>query len=307
MTKESSHEFGASVESVKLGHDDQGKASRVFESPVGPIIISHDVPTFSIPVHDIQPSDIRIETYTEGVIVSSDVKVEPFYEIKDEPSEDRKVETYTCDFCDKVFTWKGNLEMHLLRIHQGEGKFNCSLCGKQFIHENSLKIHKRLHATNFEEVEQSNGNSEPPQVVVKVENGSTNGGLQKTPPSQAHTKLFSISSTNPPKTKESDIKPEEKDTKTYDYHSVSKVTPEFYELDAKIKAKVIEKGQNEFTCKDCDFFTKNRCNMYNHVEAKHVQHDGVKCQICNKMCSTRLSHRVHLIVGHKVQVRAKKQ
>ena len=46
-------------------------------------------------------------------------------------------------------------------------------------------------------------------------------------------------------------------------------------------------------CKICSFQTGNKSHMQEHVEAKHLSHDGYLCQICNKTYKTKASFRGH--------------
>lgn len=54
--------------------------------------------------------------------------------------------TYPCHFCEKVFLNKVNLERHQL-IHDGSSNAEnaCEFCGKHFVTENRLRIHKENH------------------------------------------------------------------------------------------------------------------------------------------------------------------
>ena len=51
-------------------------------------------------------------------------------------------------------------------------------------------------------------------------------------------------------------------------------------------------------CHDCTFTSKNRHNVFDHVESKHVEHEGYLCQICNKTCPTLGAFRKHTSRNH---------
>ena len=52
-------------------------------------------------------------------------------------------------------------------------------------------------------------------------------------------------------------------------------------------------------CSDCNYESKNKNNMYEHVECRHVSHPGYICQFCNKTIASRNSLRNHIIRMHK--------
>jgi len=54
------------------------------------------------------------------------------------------------------------------------------------------------------------------------------------------------------------------------------------------------KGDGHWACADCDYTSKKNSNVYEHIEAKHVQGPGYMCQECEKVCPTRKSLRHHL-------------
>ncbi|XP_075185214.1 uncharacterized protein LOC142257041 [Anomaloglossus baeobatrachus] len=51
---------------------------------------------------------------------------------------------YSCSECEKCFTWKSQLDMHL-KSHTGVKPFSCSECGKCFIWKSQLDRHIKTH------------------------------------------------------------------------------------------------------------------------------------------------------------------
>uniref|UniRef100_A0A8C1WQ49 C2H2-type domain-containing protein n=1 Tax=Cyprinus carpio TaxID=7962 RepID=A0A8C1WQ49_CYPCA len=52
---------------------------------------------------------------------------------------------FTCQQCDKRYTKKGNLKVHI-RVHAGETPYTCTQCGKGFYQQGSFIVHMRIHS-----------------------------------------------------------------------------------------------------------------------------------------------------------------
>ena len=66
------------------------------------------------------------------------------------------------------------------------------------------------------------------------------------------------------------------------------------DLKIKIDHKIVQLDSGLFQCTDCSYISKFRHNLPKHIEAKHIDHGGLICPICVKICSTRESLRRHL-------------
>ena len=58
----------------------------------------------------------------------------------DTESVHEKVREYNCDKCGKSFLQKGNLKLHIQRVHENI-RYNCDKCGKSFTRKDHLNIH----------------------------------------------------------------------------------------------------------------------------------------------------------------------
>ena len=66
------------------------------------------------------------------------------------------------------------------------------------------------------------------------------------------------------------------------------------DLKAKIESKIIAFESGEYGCQDCSYTSKFRHNLPKHIEARHVSHPGIQCDMCMKTCQTRESFRRHM-------------
>ena len=60
-----------------------------------------------------------------------------------------------------------------------------------------------------------------------------------------------------------------------------------------IGEKIVKLGPNSFQCSECDFMSKLKSTVQNHIESKHIKHGGTSCDICGKVCATRQACRMH--------------
>ena len=54
---------------------------------------------------------------------------------------------FVCQFCDQVKKNQNTMHYHLKK-HEGTLGYECNLCKKQFLHKNSLELHKTAKHTN---------------------------------------------------------------------------------------------------------------------------------------------------------------
>jgi len=71
-------------------------------------------------------------------------------------------------------------------------------------------------------------------------------------------------------------------------------------LDAEIVSKMV-KLPGRWRCSDCEYESRNKNNMYEHIECRHVDHPGYLCPYCSKAIASRNSLRNHIIRKHKYQ------
>ena len=59
---------------------------------------------------------------------------------------------FSCEICDKVFTWKYNLDIHVFTVHEEKKPFSCSLCNMSFMKKSNFDTHyqsKHAEKSNF--------------------------------------------------------------------------------------------------------------------------------------------------------------
>lgn len=52
-------------------------------------------------------------------------------------------------------------------------------------------------------------------------------------------------------------------------------------------------------CSECSYSSKVKCNMTQHIEARHIQHAGYYCFICNKTSPSKNAFRMHNKRNHE--------
>lgn len=52
---------------------------------------------------------------------------------------------FTCGYCNRLFTTKGNLLRHIQATHVGGQTFPCPTCGKDFKRKEDRTTHMRVH------------------------------------------------------------------------------------------------------------------------------------------------------------------
>ena len=63
----------------------------------------------------------------------------------------------------------------------------------------------------------------------------------------------------------------------------------------------MSKINGEWQCTDCMKTSKVKTNIYEHIEATHVETPGYSCEICAKFCRTRNALRNHKNLRHKLK------
>lgn len=62
--------------------------------------------------------------------------------------------------------------------------------------------------------------------------------------------------------------------------------------------KLKEVGGSVWNCTDCSYSSKNKSNVYEHIESRHVVSYGYNCQLCQRSCPSRNAFRIHNIRYH---------
>jgi len=71
------------------------------------------------------------------------------------------------------------------------------------------------------------------------------------------------------------------------------------DLESVILSKMYKNIDGDWQCNDCLKTSKVKTNIFEHIEATHVESPGYQCDQCYKFCRTRNALRKHKYVNHK--------
>jgi len=71
------------------------------------------------------------------------------------------------------------------------------------------------------------------------------------------------------------------------------------DLDLQIQQLMSRNPDGTWLCHRCEYHTKQRQGMVNHIESRHVDGPGVPCSFCPRVCPTRHAMQMHLIRQHQ--------
>jgi len=69
--------------------------------------------------------------------------------------------------------------------------------------------------------------------------------------------------------------------------------------DPRVTALMIKSGQS-WTCRDCGYSSQH-CNVYNHIEAKHIGSTGYNCEVCGQFSPSLGAYKKHKYRKHQNQ------
>ena len=70
------------------------------------------------------------------------------------------------------------------------------------------------------------------------------------------------------------------------------------DIESKMVKEITEEGGSLWRCQVCDYVTKQKGALFEHVESKHTLSDGYNCHVCGKFCPTRNALRSHVSRQH---------
>ena len=71
-------------------------------------------------------------------------------------------------------------------------------------------------------------------------------------------------------------------------------------LDDAIHGKMSKDASGVWLCLDCDYSHTSKQRVMFHIEGKHVNSPGHMCEICQKMCATKIALNLHRSRYHKL-------
>ena len=68
-----------------------------------------------------------------------------------------------------------------------------------------------------------------------------------------------------------------------------------------IDSLICKLGERMLCCAECGYKCATRQRMVCHLEAKHLDSPGYRCQFCDKVCPTRNSYAIHKTRYHRTE------
>merc|ERR1712130_1093363 len=73
-------------------------------------------------------------------------------------------------------------------------------------------------------------------------------------------------------------------------------------INSKMTKVSVDGSGSVWHCCECDYSSRVKCNVTQHVEAKHIEHEGYYCYICNKTSPSKNAFRMHNKRNHSNQL-----
>ena len=72
----------------------------------------------------------------------------------------------------------------------------------------------------------------------------------------------------------------------------------FSAMDDILRSKMFKDG-GFWQCFECNYRSKYTTSVYRHIEAKHIESQGLVCNLCGKVSATRNGLKQHMAVYHQ--------
>lgn len=72
------------------------------------------------------------------------------------------------------------------------------------------------------------------------------------------------------------------------------------ELDLQIHQLMTRNPDGTWMCHRCDYSTRARQGLVNHIESRHIESQGVQCKYCPRVCPTRHAMQMHVSRQHQM-------
>ena len=65
------------------------------------------------------------------------------------------------------------------------------------------------------------------------------------------------------------------------------------DMENAVNSRMYKDDAMMWTCSECNYQSKTKGHVFEHIEGKHHVHDGYYCQSCDKVYKSRASFRMH--------------
>ena len=207
---------------------------------------------------------------------------EPTHEAKIVNQEAKLEVSIKCHLCDKSFSSKLGMSLHLRRVHEKEKNFSCATCGKTFFDMTDYRRHSNTHQSKKLYNCDFCGKGFSQQIGLKVHKTTHLG--------KGNYQCNLCNKTFHTKSGLDNHKQSIHDKTTYKCDRCNKIFKSSNNL--KYHIKYVHEKLKKFKCHLCQYDSARNEDLKIHISGVHGKMKKFKCDFCDH--SFNLNHRLNI-------------